>query len=115
MWYIFTTQNNLDDVTTYRTVQNLTVSQVQLQEQHNRLYTFTHWPEAAPVSGADLAEAGFYYIGPGDRVKCAYCYKRLKNWTSGDDAWLEHQRLAPFCKFVAGHLDHLQIKNMDWK
>ena len=79
----------------------LTLEEVQMDVLANRIATFQEdWPVLCPVSAMDLAEAGFYYIGPGDRVKCAYCKKRIKNWEPSDDAMSEHQRLSPFCSFA---------------
>ena len=72
-----------------------------MRQEHKRLGTFAKWPSSSPVSGADLAASGLYFIGPSDRVKCAYCLKKMKNWEEGDDPISEHKRISPFCTFVA--------------
>ena len=82
-------------------MRNLTMSQAQMKDEHNRKYTFSNWPKAAPVSGDALAASGFFFIGPEDRVKCAFCHKKIKNWMYGDDAVMEHKRLSPFCSFAS--------------
>lgn len=40
----------------------------------------------------DLAEAGFYYVGYDDEVKCFYCEGSLYGWNVDDDPWEEHAR-----------------------
>ena len=85
-----------------------------MKQEHNRRLSFSYWARNSPVRGNDLAAAGFYFIGPQDKVKCAFCYKRIKNWVCGDDAVLEHQRLSPMCTFVAGMLPSLE-KNREKK
>ncbi|XP_004689103.1 PREDICTED: baculoviral IAP repeat-containing protein 3 [Condylura cristata] len=64
-----------------------------------RLLTFQMWPLSF-LSPADLAKAGFYYIGPGDRVACFACGGKLSNWEPKDDAKSEHLRHFPNCPFV---------------
>ena len=53
------------------------------------------------VDTRELAKAGFYYIGPGDRVRCAFCKVNLHNWKEGDDVYEEHDKYAPACPFMA--------------
>ena len=48
----------------------------------------------------NLAQAGLYYDGPHDRVKCAFCLRIFKNWTINDDPKVEHQRYSPNCAYV---------------
>ena len=57
------------------------------------------WSDLAVAAAA----AGFYYIGPGDRVACfAYLFRgeMLNNWKPKDDVMLEHWRLFPNCPFL---------------
>ncbi|KAH3729430.1 hypothetical protein DPMN_055401 [Dreissena polymorpha] len=47
-----------------------------------------------------LAEAGFYFTGVGDEVRCFSCNGRLRNWKEHDDPWTEHGRWFPSCGFA---------------
>ncbi|XP_006887371.1 PREDICTED: baculoviral IAP repeat-containing protein 3 [Elephantulus edwardii] len=68
-----------------------------------RLLTFHMWPLTF-LSPADLAKAGFYYIGPGDRVACFACGGKLSNWERKDNAMAEHLRHFPSCPFLGNQL-----------
>ena len=68
----------------------------------DRHQSFTeYWPshriEADTVL---LADAGFYYLGEGDKVKCWYCNGGLKNWDRFDDPWIEHAKWFPLCEYL---------------
>lgn len=71
-----------------------------MKDENERLKTFTDWPTDAPVKAPQLAKAGFYYLGPHDRVMCAWCKGRLLNWVPGDDPVGEHARHFPSCVFI---------------
>ncbi|XP_006775306.1 PREDICTED: baculoviral IAP repeat-containing protein 3 [Myotis davidii] len=70
-----------------------------MNTEHARLLTFQTWPLTF-LSPIDLAKAGFYYIGPGDRVACFACGGKLSNWEPKDDAMSEHLRHFPHCPFL---------------
>ena len=42
------------------------------------------------VFTTEFADAGFYYLGDRDGVKCLYCNGCLKNWQPTDDPFQEH-------------------------
>uniref|UniRef100_A0A8C0ZIY7 RING-type E3 ubiquitin transferase n=1 Tax=Cyanistes caeruleus TaxID=156563 RepID=A0A8C0ZIY7_CYACU len=67
-----------------------------------RLRTFQHWPRTAPVSARDLAEAGFFYVGPRDEVQCFCCGGVLKDWRPGDCPMIEHLNFFPSCEYLCG-------------
>uniref|UniRef100_A0A3B3T3Q4 Baculoviral IAP repeat containing 2 n=1 Tax=Paramormyrops kingsleyae TaxID=1676925 RepID=A0A3B3T3Q4_9TELE len=69
--------------------------------EQERLDSFQNWSYTA-VTPADLAKAGFYYMGQADCVACFCCGGQLSNWEPGDRAVLEHQRHYPNCRFVRG-------------
>lgn len=48
----------------------------------------------------ELAEAGFFYAGFNDNVKCFYCNGGLKNWEANDIPWEEHARWFANCEYV---------------
>lgn len=58
------------------------------------------WPHRLALSPENMAEAGFYYTGPRDLVRCFYCNCGLKNWEAADNPWEEHCRYHPQCPYV---------------
>merc|ERR1719431_1617638 len=62
--------------------------------------TFREWPPALRQQPKELADAGFYYIGLSDQVKCFYCDGGLRNWQPEDVPWVEHARWFSRCVFV---------------
>lgn len=68
--------------------------------KEDRLKTYNNWPNYFSQKAEDLAEAGFYYTGVRDRVKCFYCDLGLNEWDPEDDPWTEHARWGNECLFV---------------
>uniref|UniRef100_T1IM88 RING-type domain-containing protein n=1 Tax=Strigamia maritima TaxID=126957 RepID=T1IM88_STRMM len=66
----------------------------------NRLKTYETWPTAIPMLPTALAEAGFYYAGVSDHVRCFCCDGGLRNWEVNDDPWVEHARWFGKCCFL---------------
>ena len=63
-------------------------------------HSFT-WPaHRIRATPADIADAGMYYLGERDRVKCWYCNGGLQNWERDDSPWEEHAKWFPLCEFV---------------
>lgn len=58
------------------------------------------WPLNAPITPEEMVEAGLFYTGTKDKVRCAYCRGILYNWTRGDNAFTEHKRHFPKCAYV---------------
>lgn len=82
-----------------RLVEEFDRSNMKLEE--NRLRTFEgKWPSDNPLSPGKVARAGFWYLGPHDRVECAFCRGRLLNFVPGDDPVGEHARHFPACPFI---------------
>uniref|UniRef100_A0A8C8RAG4 RING-type E3 ubiquitin transferase n=1 Tax=Pelusios castaneus TaxID=367368 RepID=A0A8C8RAG4_9SAUR len=73
-----------------------------MRSEEKRLRTFQQWPESSPVSATDLAKAGFFFLGPGDRVQCFCCGGILRSWEAEDQPMREHQKFFPTCKFICG-------------
>ena len=69
-------------------------------EKPERLDSFEEWPLAMPQKPHSLVDAGFYYTGRGDRVKCFKCGVEVYNWEDGDQPWVEHAKLSLGCSFV---------------
>ncbi|KAL8575548.1 hypothetical protein ACOMHN_059612 [Nucella lapillus] len=65
-----------------------------------RIQTFTNWQHEGSHPAARMAEAGFYYTGHADLVRCFYCRGGLKTWEQSDQPWVEHCRWFPRCPYV---------------
>ncbi|OXB57869.1 hypothetical protein ASZ78_016443 [Callipepla squamata] len=76
------------------------VSNVTMQTHEARVKTFINWPTRIPVQPEQLADAGFYYVGRNDDVKCFCCDGGLRCWESGDDPWIEHAKWFPRCEYL---------------
>ncbi|KAM6986506.1 baculoviral IAP repeat-containing protein 2 [Aplochiton taeniatus] len=70
-----------------------------MRREQDRLDSFQSW-SLSTITPAELAKAGFYHLGQGDRVACFTCGGQLSNWEPGDRAVSEHQRHYPNCRFV---------------
>ncbi|KAK9754676.1 Inhibitor of Apoptosis domain [Popillia japonica] len=66
----------------------------------SRLETFLSWPSTVPQKPEDLACAGFYYEGVGDRVRCFHCDGGLNHWDPQDEPWSQHAQWFPKCAYV---------------
>lgn len=73
-----------------------------MRSEEERLQTFHNWPRDAPVSPAELARAGFHYLGYGDTVQCFFCDGILRHWVHGDTPRGEHERHFPACGLMMG-------------
>ena len=72
---------------------------LELEERKNS-FLYINWPSHLTAQPHNLAKAGFYYIGPGDRVKCGFCGGKLKQWLREDNPIEEHVKHFPECTFV---------------
>ncbi|KAJ2951083.1 hypothetical protein O0L34_g5463 [Tuta absoluta] len=70
-----------------------------MRREEDRLKTFEKWPVPF-LKPETLARNGFYYLGRGDEVRCAFCKVEIMRWVEGDDPALDHQRWAPQCTFL---------------
>uniref|UniRef100_A0A672HMV7 RING-type E3 ubiquitin transferase n=1 Tax=Salarias fasciatus TaxID=181472 RepID=A0A672HMV7_SALFA len=73
-----------------------------MRREGERLRTFCSWPADAPVTSGDLAKAGFFFLGPDDKVQCFCCGGILRCWVHGDSPAAEHKRHFPACSFILG-------------
>jgi hypothetical protein len=65
-----------------------------------RMNTYHMWPISMGQTPYELAEAGFYYIGSSDRVRCFMCGGGLKDWHHCDIPWNEHAKWFPYCSHL---------------
>ncbi|XP_071177906.1 uncharacterized protein [Mytilus edulis] len=72
---------------------------LQYKKLGKRLESFNSWPSAKPTP-KNLAAAGFFYSGQGDRVQCFYCAGIICQWDENDVPRKEHKRLFPSCPFI---------------
>ncbi|XP_048839616.1 baculoviral IAP repeat-containing protein 7 isoform X3 [Brienomyrus brachyistius] len=80
----------------------VTLVEPRMRSLEERIGTFRDWPSDAPVTAIELAKAGFYFIGPGDKVRCFYCGGVLRYWVRGDTPLGEHKKHFPTCGFTLG-------------
>lgn len=66
----------------------------------DRLETFQNWPRQISPDKFSIAQAGLYYTGQGDIVKCFTCGVRLHQWLAKDTAFAEHRKWSPHCMFL---------------
>nr|XP_039257537.1 uncharacterized protein LOC120334150 [Styela clava] len=71
-----------------------------------RQATFDHrWSVGrTAATPSEISQAGFFFLGERDRVKCWYCNGGLQNWEYDDIPWNEHAKWFPTCQFL------LQVK-----
>lgn len=63
----------------------------------SRLESFQGSNLAQHVPAERLARAGFYFIGPSDRVRCFSCRKTVENWCTGDRPVERHKEVSHSC------------------
>ncbi|CAI9717319.1 baculoviral IAP repeat-containing protein 7-A [Octopus vulgaris] len=90
-----TEQENEIVVTT--STENIIPNENEMLDMQKRLDSFENWNKSIPVTPTGLAKNGFYYLGYGDAVKCAYCSVQLRNWKENDDVHKEHRNFSPKC------------------
>nr|CAD7601588.1 unnamed protein product [Timema genevievae] len=67
----------------------------------SRLLTYTDWPRRLTRQTPEtLVQAGFYYIGLSDQVRCFHCDGGLSSWDPTDDPFVEHARWFPHCGYI---------------
>ena len=57
-----------------------------------RLESFKKDPKFSTMNIEEMADAGFYYAGTGDMVRCYWCDGSLEGWKEHDDPWEEHAK-----------------------
>ena len=63
-------------------------------------YFHYEWPIGLRQTPDSLAEAGLFYFGESDRVRCYHCGGGLSKWQQEDNPWKEHARSFPTCVHV---------------
>jgi len=65
-----------------------------------RLLSFDNWPYPNGMSPVKLAQAGFYFEGKVDFVRCYYCNGGVMDWTNGDDPFIRHAQMYSDCVYI---------------
>lgn len=82
------------------------------EHYQDRLGSFLNgWPHTnkkGVATPAELAEAGFFLVGPGDFSKCFQCGIELMCWEPFESPWVRHAFLSQSCCYVE------RIKGRDW-
>ncbi|KAK7108748.1 hypothetical protein V1264_016424 [Littorina saxatilis] len=78
-------------------------SSQQLQKEGVRLASFKDFPTSVPVYAIRLAQAGFYYTGKRDVVRCFCCGVTHGGWRMGDKPTSVHALISPNCPLVRGN------------
>jgi hypothetical protein len=65
-----------------------------------RASSFSGFPTSSRKTPKELAIAGFYYRGFGDRTTCFHCGISLQGWSAEDDVLVEHVRNNPLCQYM---------------
>lgn len=76
----------------------------QYQKLSERLETFFNNDWEAKYNEIDfehLANAGLFYEGVDDEVRCFHCAISVKGWKERHDPWLRHVMASGDCQFVA--------------
>ncbi|XP_053396575.1 baculoviral IAP repeat-containing protein 8-like [Mercenaria mercenaria] len=79
---------------------NLQYRHPEYKTMQARLSSFAGWPGHMIQTPLQLAEAGLYYTGFEDQVRCFMCDGGLRRWDPEDVPWTEHCRWFPDCPFV---------------
>lgn len=74
----------------------------ELYKEGVRLITYKSFPSSSPVSVFRLAQAGFYSLNDGDKVKCYSCGITYQGWRAGDKPRDIHAALSPTCPHILG-------------
>jgi hypothetical protein len=69
-------------------------------ENRKKSFIDSGWDQSIPVSVDELSEAGFYYLGEKDMVKCFHCSLVLNKWVEGDCPWIAHAKYEPSCHYL---------------
>lgn len=81
-----------------------------MAEYEARIVTFGTWTSS--VNKEQLARAGFYALGEGDKVKCFHCGGGLTVWKPSEESWDQHAKCYPGCKYLLDEKGQEYINNI---
>ncbi|XP_052243432.1 baculoviral IAP repeat-containing protein 3-like [Dreissena polymorpha] len=88
-------QRNLGATSSHHTSRSLQYSTIE-----SRILSYESDKFRSKKSPEELAEAGLFYTGVRDEVRCFSCNGGLSNWEKHDDPWIEHCKWFPACAFA---------------
>ena len=62
----------------------------EMRFEQKRLDTLDEWPKKDRIDPKLVAASGLFFVGPGDKLKCAFCNGAMMNWDTGDHPGEEH-------------------------
>lgn len=93
----------LENKRAVRTVQNIVPRHPNHPDfvlEFDRLRSYADWPKIMKQNPKELTDAGFFYVGKGDKVKCFCCGGGLKDWGQGDNPWELHAKWYSDCDYL---------------
>uniref|UniRef100_A0AAG5DBL7 RING-type domain-containing protein n=1 Tax=Anopheles atroparvus TaxID=41427 RepID=A0AAG5DBL7_ANOAO len=66
----------------------------------DRMKSYEDWPTSLKQKPKQLSDAGFFYTGKSDRVKCFSCGGGLKDWEQDDEPWQQHAIWYSNCHYL---------------
>ncbi|CAB3386804.1 Hypothetical predicted protein [Cloeon dipterum] len=68
---------------------------------NSRIDSFKNfWPKSHRQTPLEMALAGFFYTGTGDRAICFHCNLGLKDWDPNDDPYVQHCKWNSSCQYL---------------
>ena len=68
--------------------------------KEQRLQTFANFPSLFRATHEEFADAGLFFRGKRDLLRCFFCNGGLKDWFPHDDPYVEHAKWYPSCEFI---------------
>jgi hypothetical protein len=65
-----------------------------------RLKSFNQRSNTEKGFAIRLASAGFYFVGPGNKVRCFVCLREKDDWMEQDESWEVHRNLNSHCGYL---------------
>ncbi|MDP0563020.1 MAG: RING-HC finger protein [Candidatus Endonucleobacter sp. (ex Gigantidas childressi)] len=65
-----------------------------------RLSSYVNWPRQDKQAPESLADAGYFYTGVEDIVRCFCCDLGMAEWSGNERPWQEHARHSSYCWFL---------------
>ncbi|XP_052242545.1 baculoviral IAP repeat-containing protein 3-like [Dreissena polymorpha] len=81
-------------------------------ETEARLETFDNFQIRFPINVDDLAQAGLFYTGVRDYVRCFACGLGLRNWKDDSDPLIEHIKWSTTCIFLTDLIGEYATSNL---
>lgn len=89
-----------------------TINYPDFAEESKRIESFALWSKTQKPT--EMAEAGLFFTGKGDRVKCYICGGGLENWVVDDIPREQHTVWFPRCKRVQFNLNCMVYNMITW-